>query len=420
MEVSFVARVLVVMMPAEGHINPSLGLIKELIESGDEVVYCCTEKYRTKIEALGAQFKAYSFSEATLLNNPNMKPFEIKHPYQFLYMILKKIIQRFIPDVLNLIEKETYDYLIFDSLIGWGGQILGEKLGIPTICSTSTFVFVEPLGSGSHNLKDDNEEVQELYNRIMEMSKQLAAQFNVAVPSLKDLSGHSGQLKIVYTSRYFQPMGDKLDDSFVFTGPSIIPRKDAPAFAYESLRAMYKQAVYISMGTILNRDLDLYKLCFAAFRDLPVQFILASGKDTDLEPIADLIPDNFIIRPYLPQLEVLQHVDAFLTHTGMNSASEALYYHVPLIMLPLTSDQPHVASRVQELGAGVIVDKNNLTPEVLRTAVLEVLGNDSYREHAGVIGNTLHDAGGYKRAAAAIKDFLGNRPLSAKTISSLE
>ena len=115
MEVSAVARVLVVMIPAEGHINPSLGLIKELVENGDEVVYCCTEKYRTKIEALGAQFKAYSFNEATLLNNPGMKPFELKHPYQFLYMILAKVIQRFIPDVLNLIKHETYDYIIFDS-----------------------------------------------------------------------------------------------------------------------------------------------------------------------------------------------------------------------------------------------------------------------------------------------------------------
>ncbi|HEX3384872.1 MAG TPA: macrolide family glycosyltransferase [Mucilaginibacter sp.] len=419
MEVKLVARVLVVMMPAEGHINPTLGIIKELVENGDEVVYCCTEKYRTKIEALGAQFKAYSFNEATLLNNPDMKPFEIKHPYQFLYMVLKKIIQRFIPDVLNLIENETYDYLIFDSLIGWGGQILGEKLGIPAVCSTTTFVFVEPLGSGNQ-LKDDDEEVKELYNGIMEMSQQTASQFNVAVPSLAELSGHPGQLKLVYTSRYFQPMGDKLDDSYVFTGPSIIPRKDAPAFAKESLHALYKQAVYISMGTILNKDLEFYKLCFMAFRDLPVQFILSSGKDTDLEPIADLIPDNFMIRPYLPQLEVLQGVDAFLTHAGMNSTSEALYYNVPLVMLPLTSDQPRVAGRVQELGAGVIVDKNNLTPDVLRTAVLEVLGNASYKEHAEVIGKTLRDAGGYKQAAIAIQNFMGNRSLSATTISSLE
>ncbi len=419
MEVSAVARVLVVMIPAEGHINPSLGLIKELVENGDEVVYCCTEKYRTKIEALGAQFKAYSFNEATLLNNPGMKPFELKHPYQFLYMILEKVIQRFIPDVLNLIEHETYDYIIFDSIIGWGGQILGEKLGIPTVCSTSTFVFVEPLGS-DNQLKDDAEEVKELYNSIVEVSQQIASQFDVAVPSLTELSGHSGQLKIVYTSRYFQPMGEKLDDSFVFTGPSIISRKDAPGFANESLHALYKQAVYISMGTILNKDLEFYKLCFTAFRDLPVQFILSSGKDTDIEPIADLIPDNFIIKPYVPQLEVLQCVDAFLTHAGMNSTSEALYYNVPLIMLPLTSDQPRVAGRVQELGAGVIVDKNNLTPDVLKNAVLEVLGNASYKEHAEVIGKTLRDAGGYKQAAMAIKNFIGNQPLLVTPISSFE
>lgn len=252
----------------------------------------------------------------------------------------------------------------------------------------------------------------------MKLTQQLAARFDVVAPAMEDITGHSGQLKLVYTSRYFQPLVERLDDSFIFSGPSIVPRNDAPTFSYERLHTPYKQTVYISMGTILNRDIDFYKICFTAFHDLPVQFILSSGKQTNIEPLVDYIPDNFIIRPYLPQLEVLQHVDAFLTHAGMNSTSEALYYNVPLVMLPLTSDQPLVARRVQELGAGVIVDKNNLTPEALRTALLEVLNNASYKQQACVIGETLRQAGGYKQAAAAIMNFFADCRLSA--ISSLD
>lgn len=99
---------------------------------------------------------------------------------------------------------------------------------------------------------------------------------------------------------------------------------------------------------------------------------------------------------------MLQHVDAFVTHAGMNSTSEALYYNVPQVMIPLTSDQPIVASRVQELGAGVVVDKNELTPASLRAALLEVLSHPTYKEQAHVIGESLRQAGGYSHAADTI------------------
>lgn len=70
---------------------------------------------------------------------------------------------------------------------------------------------------------------------------------------------------------------------------------------------------------------------------------------------------------------MLQRVDAFITHGGMNSASEALYYNVPMVLVPMISDQPIVANRVQELGLGIAVNKNELTPAILKAALVEVL-----------------------------------------------
>lgn len=140
------ARVLVVMTPAEGHVNPSLGLIKQLVENGEEIIYVCTEEYRTKIEQTGAQLRTYTF-----FKDPDLKPIEFKHPYQFAHRMVSSIIQRIIPEVLRVIENESYDYLIFDSLMGWGGQIIAERLGIPAVCTISSFVFVEPLGDQAMN-----------------------------------------------------------------------------------------------------------------------------------------------------------------------------------------------------------------------------------------------------------------------------
>ncbi|GKS13428.1 glycosyl transferase [Paenibacillus chitinolyticus] len=395
------ARVLVVITPAEGHVNPSLGLVTQLTDNGEEVVYVCTEEYRSRIEQTGAQLLTYPFPQDAFSHDPVMKPQEYKHPYQFIYMMVGGIIRRMIPEVLRVIENQKFDYLIFDSLMGWGGTILAEKLGIPAVCSIASFAFVEPLGA-DQGLNEKETDTKELYEATMKITRELAQEFQVSIPTMEEIPAHAGRLKLVYTSRYFQPKAEKLDDSFIFAGPSIIPRQDAPVFPFELLRERYPQTVYIAMGTILNKNLDFYRLCFEAFGDLPVNVVLSSGKYTDMKPLADRIPANFIVKPYVAQLDILQHTDVFITHAGMNSTSEALYYNVPLVMIPLTSDQPLVANRVQELGAGIALDKHNLSPAVLREALAEVLSNPLYKQQACLIGESLRQAGGYKRAADMI------------------
>ncbi|WP_339199865.1 macrolide family glycosyltransferase [Paenibacillus sp. FSL P4-0176] len=399
------ARVLVVITPAEGHVNPSLGLVTQLIDNGEEVIYVCTEEYRSRIEQTGAQIITYPFPQDAFSHDPVLKPQEYKHSYQFIYMMVSGIIRRIIPNVLQVIEDQKFDYMIFDSLMGWGGTILAEKLGIPAVCSIASFAFVEPLGSSSVL---NETETKELYEATMKITTELAEELQVSIPAMEEIPAHTGQLKLVYTSRYFQPQAEKLDDRFIFTGPSIITRQDAPTFSFELLRERYPQTVYIAMGTILNKNLDFYQLCFEALGDLPVNVVLSSGKYTDMTPLADQIPPNFIVKPYIAQLDMLQHTDVFITHAGMNSTSEALYYNVPMVMIPLTSDQPLVANRVQELGAGITLNKHNLSATNLREALTEVLHNSLYRRQAYLIGESLRQAGGYTRAAEMIMSHMGS------------
>ena len=395
------ARVLYVTIPAEGHVNATIGLVKQLVDNGEEVVYMCSEQYRSRLARTGAQFRAYQIDE-TVFRELGFNPTEYTHPLHFTEFIVRGIIEPHIPEILRQTEGESFDYLIFDSLFGWGGAILGEKLGIPTICSITNLAFTEPLSSIIEVFEADDVDVEALYARVEKTAQSVAQACNVAVPAIEDITRQYGQFKIVFTSRDFQPDADKLDDSYIFTGPSITSRPDAPSFPFEQLRSRYDKVVYISMGSILTKDVELYKLFFEACQDIPAQFVLSCGKDTDLDSLGDLIPHHFIIEPYVPQLEVLQQADAFITHAGMNSTSEALYYDVPLVMIPLSSDQPIVAKRVEELGAGITLDRSRLTPEALKSALLQVLNDSSYKEHAKQVGDSLRNAGGYREAANRI------------------
>ncbi len=52
-------KVLFLNYPGEGHVNPTIALVEELLKKGEEVVYYCIEEYRNKIEKTGAPFRPY-------------------------------------------------------------------------------------------------------------------------------------------------------------------------------------------------------------------------------------------------------------------------------------------------------------------------------------------------------------------------
>lgn len=78
------------------------------------------------------------------------------------------------------------------------------------------------------------------------------------------------------------------------------------------------------------------------------------------------VPDNFMVYPFVPQLEVLQHANLFITHGGMNSINEAMYYGVPMVVIPLDADQYINANRTVELGLASRIDLKRIKPQLLK------------------------------------------------------
>ena len=91
------------------------------------------------------------------------------------------------------------------------------------------------------------------------------------------------------------------------------------------------------------------------------------------------VPANIDVRAWFPQPAVLRHAAAFVSHAGMGSTMEALYYGVPLVCVPQMVEQEVNAARVAELGLGVRLDPESLTADDLRAAVDAVTGDDAMR-----------------------------------------
>ena len=114
------------------------------------------------------------------------------------------------------------------------------------------------------------------------------------------------------------------------------------------------------------------------------------------------IPQNFIVKNYVPQSEILKYTTVAVTNAGVNSMSDFIYNNIPFVAIPIGADQPYQAARLSELGAAISLDKDNLTPEILRDAVEEVQTDPSYLENIKKIGDSFREAGGYKYAVKKI------------------
>jgi MGT family glycosyltransferase len=146
-------------------------------------------------------------------------------------------------------------------------------------------------------------------------------------------------------------------------------------------------------------------MAFATFADHPGQFVLSAGRMTDIAALGP-IPDNFIVRNFVPQLELLPRVDAFITHGGMNSINEGLYYGVPLVVVPQQMEQAINARQAAQQGTAIVLGDRppygRTTPTELRHALDTVLTDDSYRQNAERIGQSFRESGGYEKAADVV------------------
>ena len=392
------ARGLFLTLPGHGHVNPTIGLVSELINKGDEIVYITGEEFRDKLEKVGAKFLGYELKDGSLKFNPK----EINESFKE-FSNSSNLMEKFMETskkTLELVFTLTgeFDYLVIDHFLLLDTDLFASKFNIKKIISSiTTFALNEKLMDDMFNL---------MMATVSKSGVTLPQGIEETMKGIREaFLNKKCDLKIVFTSKYYQPYGEDFDDSFKFVGPSIFDRKELIDFKIEKFEN--KKLILASLGTVANENPTFYKDCFEALgsRD-DIEVIMSIGKRTDIKDLGK-IPSNFKVYNYVPQLEVLKHVDLFITHGGMNSSSEGLYNDVPLIVVPQFGDQPIVANRVANLQAGLaLMGAENLTPKAIEKAVDEVLSSNLYKENAKKIGKSLRELGGYKEATKLIKELL--------------
>ena len=377
-------------IPAHGHTNPTLGVVRELVSRGHEVWYYSYNMMREKIESAGAKFIScddYDTEQKLSAKDSTRVGKDLAFSTKILVDTTLALDDKLCKEMAEL----KPDLIVADSMALWG-KAVALKLGIPFVSSTTTFAF------NQHSAKIMKQGLGDLFKMLFAMpktSKQVKRLKDKGYPvkNILDIIGNDDNTHtIVYTSPEFQPCSETFSEKFAFVGPSIRP-------ATEEIEKKRDKLIYISMGTVNNDMMPFYKSCISALANTDYQVIMSVGNLVSIEAFGKL-PENISIFSHVDQIAVLEKADVFVSHCGMNSVSESLYFEVPLVMLPQTSEQKGVAERVYQLGAGIKIDK--LDGVSVMTAINKILSIDTYKQNAEKIAEGFKNSSGAKGAADKI------------------
>jgi MGT family glycosyltransferase len=404
------SRVIMTGMPAAGHVNPSLPVVRALVDQGVQVSYYTAEEFRGPVERTGARFHPYP--AGTISAADIVEATRSGSPLRVVTRILTAT-ESLLPFLLAELRAERPDAVAFDSNAVWG-RMAATGAHLPGISlMTTTMVGSRELRSmtireGLHFARaavPDIPAVRAAKRRVVRRSGEELFPPRPTFPI-------RGEVTIFPIPRWMQPPNPLVDERCHFVGPTLDteardeeldPELAAHLDAPEPL-------VLVSLGTLHAGADEFFRTCFEVLADLPARVLLSVGSRTGPARLGRP-PANTLVRASVPQLQVLRRTAVFVTHGGMNSVLEGLANGVPLVVLPQQFEQLVIGRAVADRGAAVVL-RHNLSnrpvpPAALRAAVEQALTDPARRTAARTLAATLSADGGAAAAAAAICELLG-------------
>lgn len=191
----------------------------------------------------------------------------------------------------------------------------------------------------------------------------------------------------------------------LFHAGLISPRGRDTAIDFPWKRLTGEPLIYVSMGTMMTNAKKRLRTAVQAAQGAARQVVVSTGPQLRLKDLGPLAA-NTIALPYVPQMEILERAVLFVTQGGLNSVLESLYRGVPLVVLPISFDQPGVAARVAYHCVGEFLNAPTLNQDLIVEKIADVLANPSYKEAARKMQTKIAWQDGAQRAAKHLHEVM--------------
>jgi zeaxanthin glucosyltransferase len=403
-----------------GHLNSLISLSQQLRDRGHKITFFEKPKIEDRVRQAGLEFfpivaNKFSSREKKPLSNESGIVSEIST----LRFNLKRIafdVESFLQEAPPALKQAGVNALIINE-IALTGPTLAQMLHLPYfIISTSVphnFGWdAYPWFSGYRYSSSPFSRVQ---NALLEISAvRLHGPIRRALDEYRRRAGLGPVREIQKVFPWLAQITQlpqcldlprtTFPSNFYYTGPFVkMAARPSVEFPWDRLDG--RPILYASLGTTRNVRPEIYRLIAKGCQDLGLQLVISLGGRFEPEQFADL-PGQPLVTRFAPQLELLRIAKIVITHGGPNTVFEALMEGKPMIAIPLAHDQPAVAARLARLKIAEVLPVMRLSAKRIRTAVIKILNDASYRDAAVEMQTKLQSLHGVERAVEVIEGAL--------------
>jgi zeaxanthin glucosyltransferase len=412
MKIAFVAA------PFSGHINPISALARRFAKRGHDVLFVSTEEARPTAVASDLQFipyapQAYPYG-AIAKATEEISKLEGPDAFTGISNLLTDLQKTQFKELPSLLREIAPDGIGLDTVPLTLG-LIPMHLGIPYVHVSCGF-HGDFSGFTPHCFFDwRHEETPEALarnkrgiQRLLEILKPrlvLAEEYAFSL-GLSDLDfndpliGISKFARITQVPKIFDFKNPHQFPQFAYTGPFHDGEGRPPIdFPWDDLTG--EPIIYASMGTVHHGLTSVFKTVAKIVGGRSgYQLVMAIGPAVDIDAVRLELPSSSsaIIVRYAPQVELLKRSALFVTHAGLNSTLESLSQGVPMVAIPVSSDQPGIAVRIEYANVGKFAPMKELTTERLASLVDEVLTSPIYYQKVQAIKQVLAKENGIEKA----------------------
>ncbi|PJF44646.1 MAG: hypothetical protein CUN55_02930 [Phototrophicales bacterium] len=419
------SKILISSLPASGHINPLIAIAQALQKRGHQVLVATDQSYHSQLKRANLTPLPLYYPDGAISNilYQFQKParwisqLQIKPPQTYFFDYLEQLTAQ----LIHIIRDQKPDVLLTD-LNFYAGPIAADVCQLPyatycAIVNTHRSSDCPPYGLGSdwyppHHpvrflwpfLNIPVEMVLWRHDQIINRVRR-----HYGLPAVRGgMLAHSPYLSLIPTTDAYEYPRHHVPPQMMYVGPvtSAIRGELHDNFPWEWLEDK-RPTLYVSMGTIVG-GISVFQNVMKLAKEAHWKAIFALGNHTNIELFKDA-PKNVLVKRFVPQLQLLSKVDAVISHGGNNTVSETLLHGLPLIVIPISADQPESAARVKACGAGIRLRPALAKGKRLQKAIEAILFDERYRQAAQKVMQSYRRMGGAETCAVLIEALIAKQ-----------
>lgn len=375
----------VVSIDLRGHLGPCVRLAGTLVELGYRVLVWAPGSIGDDVRARGAELVPHQ-PEPTSRSWSTMAEFAVR---------LAEATAQTLSVMLEQMLEAKVDLIIADVHTPWG-RAAAEYLGLPLVVSNP--LFPAWANASQRNSPAVERESRRPRRRLWtpeyrSLRRGLRAQWGIDI-------GRPAQAIVIDAAA-----------TISYTAPAVIGEDRAPSgwcLAGPLMQARPKEQgrgrplIYGALGTFSNRWLARFETIIQAVADLDCDAVISTGGRFERDDFPSL-PPNVTVAHWVDAPAVLGRAAVHVTHSGGSSVHESLIAGVPMVCLPVGSDQPQWARRVVACGVG---ERSGYAPAQIRGAIERQLSPDGGRQAAERMARRLADYPGPALVGRLVEDVL--------------